>query len=120
MFTTIKNIPRRVFKATQYSLAGLHNAYIKEESIRLETLAFIVLFIIMLCVPWPLWKKAALLAAYLLIPLAELVNSAIEDVCDLITKDYHENIKTAKDKGSAAVLVAIIINLLTLAALIAI
>jgi diacylglycerol kinase (ATP) len=120
MLKTIKNIPTRVAKATQYSLAGLKNAFIKEESIRLETMAFGLLFLIMLLVPWPFWKKAALLASFLLIPLCELLNSAIEDICDMHTKEYNEYVKTAKDKGSAAVLVAIFINLLVLGALLAV
>lgn len=118
MLKTIKNIPRRAASATQYSLAGLKSAYSKEEAIRLEAMGFALVLIAMLIVPWPFWKKAAMVAAYLLIPLCELVNSAIEDVCDLISRDYQENIKTAKDKGSAAVLLAIIINLAVLAALI--
>ena len=32
----------------------------------------------------------------------ELLNTAIEKVCDLVTKDYNMNIKVAKDAGSAA------------------
>ncbi len=120
MLRTIKNIPRRIWKASAYSLAGLKNAFVKEESIRLETLAGGLLFIAMLLVPWPFWKKAALMASYLLIPLCELLNSAIEDVCDLVTSDYNEYVKTAKDKGSAAVLIAIVINLIVLCALIAV
>ncbi len=32
----------------------------------------------------------------------ELLNTAIEKVCDLVTKEYNENIKVAKDAGSAA------------------
>ncbi|UQZ88979.1 diacylglycerol kinase [Deltaproteobacteria bacterium Smac51] len=120
MLRTIKNIPIRAVKATIYSLAGLKSAFTKEEAFKLETLAFAALFLIMLAVPWPFWKKAALLAIYLIIPLCELFNSAIEDICDLITRDFHENIKSAKDKGSAAVLTAIVINLLALCALIAI
>ncbi len=118
MIKTIKNIPRRVKNAFIYSWQGLTGAFAKEESIRLECLAFCLLFAVMIFVPWPLWKKAALLAVFLLIPLCELLNSAIEDVCDLISRDFNENIKSAKDKGSAAVLVAIVINLIALCALI--
>jgi diacylglycerol kinase (ATP) len=120
MLKTIKNIPTRLVKATKYSLAGLKNAFVKEESIRLECLAFCALFLILLLVPWPFWKKAALMASFLLIPMCELLNSAIEDVCDMATRDYNEYIKTAKDKGSAAVLAAIVINFLVLCALIAV
>lgn len=46
----------------------------------------------------------------------ELLNTAIENVCDAITKDYNNYIKVAKDCGSAATfivtLVAIILNII--------
>ena len=115
---TIKNIPRRVIKASSYSFDGLKSAFVKEESIRLEALTLVLLVLILVFVPWPLWKKVALTATYLLIPLAEILNSAIEDLCDLVSPEFNPLIKSAKDKGSAAVLLAIIINLLALAALI--
>lgn len=35
----------------------------------------------------------------------EIVNSVIEKICDLYSKEYNENIKTIKDMSSAAVLV---------------
>ena len=119
MFKLLTNIPKRASSAMRYSLQGLRSAFVKEESIRLETLALILLTAVLALVPWPVWKKAALLGAYLLIPLTELLNSAIEDLCDLVSTGYDERIKSAKDKGSAAVLLAIILSLLALAALIA-
>jgi diacylglycerol kinase (ATP) len=118
MFKLIANIPKRASSAMRYSLEGLRSAFIKEEAIRLETLALILLTGTLALIPWPLWKKGALLCAFLLIPLAELLNSALEDVCDLVSPQYNEKVKTAKDKASAAVLVAIIIAVLALAALI--
>jgi diacylglycerol kinase (ATP) len=100
-----------------YSLAGLVSAYRKEDSVKLEILSLILLIVILAFVPWPLWKKAAMTAAFLLIPLAELVNSAIEDVCDLVSPGFDPKVKDAKDKGSAAVLITIVLNVAVLAAL---
>jgi diacylglycerol kinase (ATP) len=101
----------------RYSLCGIASSFRKEEAVKLETAALAVLAAVMLLVPWPLWKKLALVASYLLIPFTELLNSAIEDVCDLVSPGYNEKVKNAKDKGSAAVLMAIVINFLVLAAL---
>jgi diacylglycerol kinase (ATP) len=103
----------------RYSLQGLAQAFVKEESIRLESIALAILIVVLLLVPWPAWKKLALLAAFLLIPLAELVNSSIEDLCDLVSPGFNESVKSAKDKGSAAVLLAIAAAAAVLAALIA-
>jgi diacylglycerol kinase (ATP) len=114
----IKNIPGRAKKAMGYSLDGLGAAFRKEEAIRLECLSLVLLLVIMFFVPWPVWKKAVLTAVFLLVPLTELLNSALEDLCDLISPEYNPVIKNIKDKGSAAVLVAMIIGLLALAGLI--
>ncbi|MDR2443025.1 MAG: diacylglycerol kinase [Deltaproteobacteria bacterium] len=116
---TLKNIPHRAASAMAYSLSGLSLAFKKEESIRLETIALILLVAILALVPWPIWKKITLIAAFMLIPLTELLNSALEDLCDLVSPQYNEKIKSAKDKASAAVLIAIIIAIFTLFALIA-
>jgi diacylglycerol kinase (ATP) len=118
VWKVIKNIPNRAKKASYYSICGLISSFKKEEAIKLETIALVVLIIVMCLVTWTLWKKVALVGIYLLIPLTELLNSAIEDICDLISTEYNEKIKNAKDKGSAAVLIAIFINFIALAALI--
>ena len=115
--STLKNIPGRVVRATGFSVRGLKGAFLREEPFRLEVLGLVVLAAVLAACPWPLWKKAALTAAYLLIPLAELFNSALEDLCNLVSPDYHPLVGQAKDKGSAAVLLAIAVNVLVLLAL---
>ncbi|MDR1043721.1 MAG: diacylglycerol kinase [Candidatus Adiutrix sp.] len=117
LLKTIKNIPGRVVRAFAYSWGGFKSALIREESFRLEAMGLAILLAALLPAPWPVWKKLALTAAYLLIPLAELFNSALEDLCDLVSPDDNLYVKSAKDKGSAAVLLAIIIASLTLAIL---
>jgi len=100
-----------------FSSRGLKAAFLKEEAFRLEVLGLGLLGVALATSPWPLWKKLTLLAVYLLIPLAELFNSALEDICDLVSPDYHPLVAQAKDKGSAAVLLAIVVNVLILLAL---
>lgn len=118
MIRTVKNIPRRVFNATRFTLSGLRHVYRKEESFRVEMLVLAALVMVLALVSWPAWKKVALIAAYLLVPLAEIVNSCLEDLCDLITKERHPVVKNVKDMGSAAVLFAIAVAALSLAALV--
>jgi diacylglycerol kinase (ATP) len=115
--STLKNVPRRIVRALGFSGRGLASAFFKEEAFRLEVLGLGLLGAALAAWPWPWWKKAALMAAYMLIPLAELFNSALEDICDLVSTDYHPLIAQAKDKGSAAVLLAIVVNILVLSAL---
>ena len=117
MLDLLKRAPARFRKSFGYSWDGLKDTFIKEESFRLETIAFAVLALILIVSPWPWWKVLVMLASYLLIPLVELLNSAIEDVCDLITRENRPEIKAAKDKGAMAVLMAIILNAFVLVAL---
>ena len=50
--------------------------------------------------------------------LTELLNSAIEDICDIIHPKESKLVKAAKDKGSMAVLIALLANFFLLLALI--
>jgi len=115
--STLKNAPGRIIRALRFSGRGLKSAFLKEEAFQLEVLGLGFLAALLAAWAWPGWKKAALVAAYLLIPLAELFNSALEDICDLVSPDHHPLVAQAKDKGSAAVLLAIAVNVLVLSAL---
>ncbi len=54
-------------------------------------------------------ERAALISATLLLLIVELLNSAIESVVDRVGDDYHELSGRAKDMGSAAVLLTMIL-----------
>ncbi|MDR1576750.1 MAG: diacylglycerol kinase [Deltaproteobacteria bacterium] len=117
MLNALKNIPRRAKRAMGFSLCGLWSAFKKEEAIKLELVGLVILALILAWVDWAGWKKWVLTATYFFIPLTELVNSALEDICDLVSPNFNEKVRDAKDKGSAAVLLAIIINFLVLGGL---
>lgn len=117
MRTLLKNAPARIKRSLGYSRDALRSVFIKEESFRLECVGFVLLCIFLFAYPWPLWKKLAMAGSYMLIFFAETVNSAIEDVCNLVTMEHSPIVKDAKDKGALAVLFAIILNAFVLAIL---
>lgn len=100
---------RRIWNAFHYSLAGFAAAYRHEDAFRQELLLAIVLL------PLGFWlgdggvEKALLVGSVLLVLLVELINSAIEATVDRISLDDHLLAKRAKDIGSAAVLLALVI-----------
>ena len=48
----------------------------------------------------------------LILPMSiELLNSAIETLCNIITKEFHKDIKFIKDAASASVLISVLIML---------
>jgi len=104
----MNNKPRySLFKNTKYALDGLKHAFKTESSFKLELFAavFIVLGIIFIDVS--LIYKIALFITGILVLIVELINSAIENVVDLVTKEIHPLAKNAKDIGSTAVMFCI-------------
>ncbi|TIN31952.1 MAG: diacylglycerol kinase, partial [Mesorhizobium sp.] len=56
------------------------------------------------------WRGYALLiGAVLLMILVEVLNTGIEAACDAISREFHIDIQLAKDCGSLAVLISIVI-----------
>ena len=112
MADEIGNLPRgpaRVLKAAVWSWQGLCAAWKHESSFRLEVYLFVVL------APLALWlgatpvERALLIGSLLLIVIVELLNTGIEAAIDRIGPDWHPLSKRAKDMGSAAVLLALLL-----------
>lgn len=98
----------RLWHATGYSLAGLRAAW-SEMAFRQEALAA---FVLLPAAFWlgTGWVEVALLAGSVLIVLiVELLNSAVEAAVDRIGLERHPLSKRAKDIGSAAVMLALLL-----------
>lgn len=98
----------RLWHATGHSLAGLR-AGLTEKAFQLE----LMFALILLPATWAIarnWIEAALLAGSVLIVLiVELLNSAIEAVVDRVGPEWHGLSKRAKDLGSAAVMLSVLL-----------
>ena len=57
--------------------------------------------------------RVLLIGSVVLVIIIEILNSALEAIVDRVGTDYHELSGRAKDMGSAAVLMAIILALFT-------
>lgn len=105
--------PRQLWNAFRWSWKGLCKAWRYEASFRLEVSLAVVL------VPVGLWlgrgplEQLALVGPILLVLSAELLNSAMEAVVDMVSPEWHEMAGRAKDIGSAAVFVLILLALLS-------
>ena len=99
----------RLVKASGYSWQGLCAAYRHEEAFRQETWLCVVLLPLGLYLGDGGVEKALLVASVLLLPLVEILNSALEAVVDRFGGEWHELAGRAKDMGSAAVALSIVL-----------
>jgi diacylglycerol kinase (ATP) len=98
----------RVWHAAGYSFAGLRAGW-GETAFRQESIAAVVL------VPAAFWlgqhwTEVALLAgSVLLVMIVELLNTGLETAIDRVGPEWHALSKRAKDMGSAAVLLSLLL-----------
>lgn len=104
----MRNQPKYSFlKNSGYALKGLMDAISSEKSFQIEVVIIIFLDIVLIFIPIETIYKM-ILGISLFIPLiAELTNSAIERVVDLVTLKHHELARQAKDLGSSIVFISI-------------
>ena len=104
----MNNKPKyHIFKNTKYALEGLFHALKTESSFRLELLCAIFIVAGIFYIDTSVTNKLILLVTGILVLIIELVNSAIDNIVDLVTKEIHPHAKKAKDIGSTAVMFTI-------------
>ena len=101
---------RRIAAALRYSIAGLRSAWKHEHAFRQEVMVIVPAALAALLLPVPAMEKLLLLASMVLVLVVELLNSAIEAVVDRVSLERHPLSKNAKDFGSAAVMLAVLLS----------
>ena len=116
--TPLRDGPRpagaaRLWLATLNSLRGLRHCYHSEAAFRQEVWAACLL------IPLALWlgrtgvERALLAGSILFVMIVELLNTGIEVVVDRISHERHHLSGFAKDLGSSAVLLALLLAVIT-------
>ena len=102
----------RIYRAMTCSKTGIITAFRNEAAFRQEVILCMILL------PLALWlgqnnvERALLVGCLLILLIVELINTAIEVVVDRISADRHELSGLAKDLGSAAVSMAILLTVI--------
>jgi len=102
---------RRVIRAVKYSIQGLKSAFLNEAAFRQELVSLIIAYIIVMLIDFSIYERILLLGSVGFVMIVELINSAIECLVDRIGTEYHELSGRAKDYGSAAVFLSILLAL---------
>ena len=98
----------RLWHAAGYSLEGLRAGW-NEKAFRQEAIAAMAML------PTSVWlgknwvETALLAGSVVLVMIVELLNTGIETAIDRIGPEWHDLSKRAKDMGSAAVLLALLL-----------
>ncbi len=99
----------RALGALRNSLRGLRSAWRTESALRQEAL------LVVLLLPLGVWlgrdgvQRALLVGSVLLVPIVELLNTAVECAVDRISLERNDLSRQAKDLGSAAVLLTLLL-----------
>ena len=111
--------PARVVQAFRYSIDGLAGTWRTEGAFRQEVIIATVLIPLQVLIPVTLLEHVLLVGSVLMVLIVELLNSSMEAAIDRISLDRHPLSKKAKDTGSAAVLLAVVLATIVWGAIVA-
>ncbi|MCX7238222.1 diacylglycerol kinase [Polynucleobacter sp.] len=106
----------RAWHAAKNSWCGLVYAFREESAFRQELTLLVLLTPIAFALPISLLEKSLLLSSLVMVLVIELLNSSVEAAIDRISFEHHDLSKRAKDFGSAAVMLALVVATLLWAA----
>lgn len=102
----------RIVRALRHSKDGVVAIWRNEQAFRQEIMLGMILAVVLYFLAISVEKKLILVVAFMMLLLVEMLNSAIEALADRVSTEIHPLIKNAKDMGSAAVCMAIMINII--------
>lgn len=105
----------KLIKSFEYAWAGIRSCFKSEPNFRIHVIAGIVavIFSLLFSISATEWIVVGFCIAFVV--TMEMLNTAIEKVCDVIHKEIHPGIKKIKDIAAGAVLVSAVFSLITAA-----
>ncbi len=100
----------RIIAAFQNSLLGLARAARTETAVRQELILLALSIPLAFWISASGWTRLALIGLVALTLVVEVLNTAIEKLCDHVTPERHPVIGYIKDLGSLAVLIMLCIT----------
>lgn len=102
----------RFSRALRFSMEGLQEAFKKETACQQELIMLFVLSPVACFLDIGVVEKIMLVSSLLLILIIEIMNTAIETIANLVSPEHHPLAKYAKDLGSAAVLLSLVMEVI--------
>jgi diacylglycerol kinase (ATP) len=100
---------QRILNALKYSLDGFAAAWGEEDAFRQEVILAVVLVPTALLLPLGLVERILMISSIFVVIIIELLNSAVEAAIDRHSFEINPLAKRAKDLGSAAVMLSLLL-----------
>lgn len=99
---------RSIIESFNYAVTGIISALKTEKNMRIHFVIALLVIVISLFFDFNRTEFLLLLFSISLVVVAEMINTAIERIIDLITTDFHPLAKLVKDIAAGGVLIATI------------
>lgn len=100
----------RVIKSFGWALNGLKDCILHEKNFRIQYIVALCVSVAGFVFSIPPIEWMIILLSFAIVLCFEIINSAIEKLCDLVMPEHHAVIKKVKDMSASAVLLAAIIS----------
>lgn len=104
---------RRRAKSFHFAFEGFRQFFATQHNAIIHAVATVVVILLAIIIPLPVTHLLFIIFSIGLVWMAELFNTAIEKLCDMLHPQQHPGIKFIKDVSAAAVLVTAIIAVAT-------
>lgn len=103
---------KKFFKSAFFALQGIKQFFFCDRNAKIQIVMGVTAIVLGFTVSLSSFQWMLVLFCIGLVISLEMINSAIERYCDLITTDFHPGIKIIKDVAAGAVLVASLMSLI--------
>lgn len=102
----------RIFKSFKYAKEGIITSYKEEQNLIIHTIAAIIAVLLGIFFHISSIEFCLVILSIGFVIVCEIINTALENLCDFCTDEYTPLVKKVKDCGAAAVLMASITSLI--------
>jgi diacylglycerol kinase len=100
----------RVIKSFGWAFNGLKDCILHEKNFRIQYIVALLVVIAGIILSLSVTEWMIILLSFAVVLSFEIINSAIEKLCDLVSPDFNLTIKKVKDMSASAVLLSAIIS----------
>lgn len=107
-----KNNRRNLILGFKHAFNGIMAAFRKEANLRIHVMAVFIVVLFSFATGLDVLEWCIVILCMALVITAELFNTAVENLADVVTREYDPHIKVVKDIAAGAVLIASIASVI--------